>query len=85
MRVLQSAIQNHPQSYSLLHVQCDFLRSKGKTEWALKLAKQAVNQAEDRMGLRDSMDAAYALHHLAHAHNTLSSDDYLQGQNVKSI
>lgn len=45
MRVLQSAIQNHPQSYSLLHVQCDFLRSKGKTEWALKLAKQAVNCA----------------------------------------
>jgi len=45
VRVLQSAIQNHPQSYSLLHVQCDFLRSKGKTEWALKLAKQAVNCA----------------------------------------
>ncbi|GAA5828277.1 hypothetical protein JCM3770_006000 [Rhodotorula araucariae] len=45
VRVLQSAIANHPQSYSLLHVQCDFLRSKGKTEWALKLAKQAVNCA----------------------------------------
>ncbi|KPV77873.1 uncharacterized protein RHOBADRAFT_34088 [Rhodotorula graminis WP1] len=45
VRVLQSAIQNHPQSYSLLHVQCDFLRSKGKTEWALKMAKQAVNCA----------------------------------------
>lgn len=45
VRVLQSAIQNHPQSYALLHVQCDFLLSKGKTEWALKLAKQAVNCA----------------------------------------
>ncbi|GAA6008390.1 uncharacterized protein JCM10292_007656 [Rhodotorula paludigena] len=45
VRVLQSAIQNHPQSYSLLHVQCDFLRSKGKHDWALKLAKQAVNCA----------------------------------------
>ncbi|GAA5965059.1 hypothetical protein JCM21900_000664 [Sporobolomyces salmonicolor] len=45
VRVLQSALQNHPQSYSLLHVQCDFLRSKGKHEWALKLAKQAVNSA----------------------------------------
>ncbi|GAA5845613.1 hypothetical protein JCM11251_007769 [Rhodosporidiobolus azoricus] len=45
VRVLQSALQNHPQSYSLLHVQCDFLRQKGKHDWALKLAKQAVNCA----------------------------------------
>ncbi|GAA5876079.1 hypothetical protein JCM3774_004498 [Rhodotorula dairenensis] len=45
VRVLQSAIQQHPQSYALLHVQCDFLRSKGRTEWALKLAKEAVNCA----------------------------------------
>lgn len=45
VRVLQAALQNHPQSYSLLHVQCDFLRSKDKHEWALKLAKQAVNCA----------------------------------------
>ena len=56
-----------------------------KPRFGLALAKQAINQAEDRMGLRDSMDAAYALHHLAHAHNTLSSDDYLQGQDVKSM
>ena len=34
-----------PQSYLLLHTQCDFLRSKGKNEWALKLARQAVNCA----------------------------------------
>lgn len=45
VRVLQAAVANHPQSYALLHVQCDFLRSKGKLEWALKLAKQAVNCA----------------------------------------
>lgn len=45
VRVLRSALENHPQSYPLLHVQCDFLRSKGKTEWALQLAKQAVNCA----------------------------------------
>lgn len=36
---------SQPLSYALLHVQADFLRSKGKTEWALKLAKQAVNSA----------------------------------------
>lgn len=44
-QVLYRAIQEHPQSYPLLHVQCDFLRQKGKHEWAHKLAKQAVNCA----------------------------------------
>jgi enoyl-CoA hydratase len=53
--------------------------------FALALAKRAVNQAEDRMGLRDTMDAAYALHHLAHAHNQLTSPDHLAGQDVKSM
>ncbi|MCB9531544.1 MAG: enoyl-CoA hydratase [Myxococcales bacterium] len=53
--------------------------------FALALAKRAVNQAEDRMGLRDTMDAAYALHHLAHAHNALTSDDHLRGQDVRSM
>ncbi|KAI8338888.1 Chs5p-Arf1p-binding proteins-domain-containing protein [Chlamydoabsidia padenii] len=32
-----------PMSYSLLHVQIDFLRSKGEYQMALKLAKYAVN------------------------------------------
>ncbi|SCV70070.1 BQ2448_1464 [Microbotryum intermedium] len=45
IKVLQAALKKQPQSYALLHVQCDFLRSKGKGEWALKLAKEAVNCA----------------------------------------
>jgi enoyl-CoA hydratase len=53
--------------------------------FALALAKRAVNQAEDRMGLRDTMDATYALHHLAHAHNQLTSPDHLAGQDVASM
>jgi enoyl-CoA hydratase len=53
--------------------------------FALGLAKKAVNQAEDRMGLRDSMDAAFALHHLAHAHNALTSPDHLGGEDAKSM
>lgn len=40
-----TAMKETPQSYLLLHTQCDFLRSKGKSEWALKLARQAVNCA----------------------------------------
>ncbi len=53
--------------------------------FGLALTKQAINQAEDRMGLRDTMDAAYGLHHLAHAHNALASDDYIGGQTVESM
>lgn len=53
--------------------------------FALALTKKAVNQAEDRMGLRDSIDAAYGLHHLAHAHNALTSPDYLAGQSAQSM
>jgi len=53
--------------------------------FGLALAKRAVNQAEDRMGLRDGMDAAYALHHLAHAHNLLVSPDHLAGEDARSM
>jgi enoyl-CoA hydratase len=53
--------------------------------FGLALAKKAINQAEDRMGLRDVMDATYALHHLAHAHNALTTEDHLGGQDAKSM
>ncbi len=53
--------------------------------FALALAKKAINQAEDRMGLRDVMDATYALHHLAHAHNAITSPDHLAGQNARTM
>ena len=53
--------------------------------FGLALTKMAINQAEDRMGLRDTVDATYGLHHLAHAHNTLASDDYIGGQDVRSM
>ncbi|KAI0777196.1 chaps-domain-containing protein [Trametes elegans] len=45
VQIMASAIKQTPQSYTLLHVQCDFLRAKGKYDWALKLARQAVNCA----------------------------------------
>ena len=53
--------------------------------FGLALAKKAVNQAEDRQGLRDTMDATFGLHHLAHAHNDLTSEDHLQGQDPKQM
>ena len=45
VQIMAAAIKQTPQSYTLLHVQCDFLRAKGNYEWALKLAKHAVNCA----------------------------------------
>ena len=37
--------------------------------FGLALAKRAVNQCEDQMGMRPGMDSVFGLHHLAHAHN----------------
>lgn len=45
VQVMNNAMNESNNSYTLLHVQCEFLRSKGKHEWALKLARQAVNSA----------------------------------------
>lgn len=45
VQIIANAMKETPQSYTLLHAQCDFLRSKGKFEWAVKLARQAVNCA----------------------------------------
>ena len=53
--------------------------------FGLALAKKAINQAEDRMGLRDTMDATYGLHQLAHAHNALTSPDHLAGEDAQSM
>jgi len=53
--------------------------------FGLALVKKAINQAEDRMGLRDTMDATFALHQLAHAHNALTSEDHLAGHDAKSM
>ena len=45
VQVMNHAMNESSHTYTLLHVQCEFLRSKGKNEWALKLARQAVNSA----------------------------------------
>lgn len=40
-----------------------------KPLFALKLAKEAVNAAQDAAGRKGAMDTAFALHQLAHTHN----------------
>ncbi|WP_068830921.1 enoyl-CoA hydratase [Pseudomonas sp. BMS12] len=51
----------------------------------LALAKQAVNNAEDLMGKRATMDMVFGLHHFAHAHNELVSGDRLGGYDAKAM
>jgi enoyl-CoA hydratase len=53
--------------------------------FGLALAKRAVNQAEDQMGLRSGMDSVFGLHHFAHAHNAETSADSLGGMDARSM
>lgn len=51
----------------------------------LALTKQAINHCEDLNGKRAAMDAAFAWHHFAHAHNELVSGDKLGGYDAKAM
>lgn len=53
--------------------------------FGLALAKQAVHQAEEAMGLRTGIDAAFALHQLAHAHNYATTGSAMLGQTVETL
>ena len=53
--------------------------------FGLALAKRAVNQCEDLMGMRAGMDSAFGLHHLAHAHNAEVSGDSLAGLDAHAM
>ena len=54
-------------------------------KFGLALAKKAVNQAEDQMGLHAGIDSVFGLHHLAHAHNAEVGVDSLAGQDARSM
>jgi enoyl-CoA hydratase len=53
--------------------------------FGLALTKMAVNQAEDLMGLRAGVDAAFGLHHVAHSHNAEAGGDALAGHDARSM
>jgi enoyl-CoA hydratase len=53
--------------------------------FGLALAKRAVNQAEDLMGLQAGIDSVFGLHHVAHAHNAEVGSDALGGQDAHSM
>jgi enoyl-CoA hydratase len=53
--------------------------------FGLTLAKKAVNQAEDLMGLHAGLDSVFGLHHFGHAHNAETSADSLAGLDAKAM
>src|SRR6516162_4575303 len=53
--------------------------------FGLALAKRAVNQCEDQMGMRQGMDSVFGLHHMAHAHNAEVQGDSLAGLDARSM
>lgn len=53
--------------------------------FGLALAKRAVNQCEDLMGMRPGMDAVFGLHHVAHAHNAEVSGHSLAGLDARGM
>ncbi len=53
--------------------------------FGLALAKKAVNQSEDLMGMRAGMDSVFGLHHFAHAHNAEIGKDALAGMDARSM
>ena len=56
---MAAAMKQTPQSYTLLHAQCEFLRSKGNYQWALKLARQAVNCAPSEFVTWEKLTEVY--------------------------
>jgi enoyl-CoA hydratase len=53
--------------------------------FGLQLAKYAVNQAEDLMGLDAGITATFALHHLGHSHNVESGDGFIGGMDASAM
>ncbi len=51
----------------------------------LALTKQAINHIEDLQGKRTGMDAAFAWHHFAHSHSSLTSGDAIGGFDAKAM
>jgi enoyl-CoA hydratase len=60
-------------------------RISGMPSFGLSLAKRAVNQCEDLMGMRSGMDSVFGLHHTAHAHNAETGADSLAGMDARSM
>ncbi|KAJ8087664.1 bud site selection protein [Marasmius tenuissimus] len=59
VQIMAQSIKQTPHSYTLLHAQCDLLRSKDKHEWATKLAREAVNCAPSEFVTWEKLTECY--------------------------
>ncbi|KAK7047857.1 bud site selection protein [Paramarasmius palmivorus] len=59
VQIMAQAIKQTPHSYTLLHAQCDLLCSKGKYDWAVKLAREAVNCAPSEFVTWEKLTECY--------------------------
>ncbi|MGE0741162.1 MAG: enoyl-CoA hydratase [Hyphomonadaceae bacterium] len=56
-----------------------------RPRFGLTLTKQAMNFVENIRGKRTSMDALFNMHHLAHAHNQLTTGNLVGGMGAKEM
>ncbi|MFM5931151.1 MAG: enoyl-CoA hydratase [Novosphingobium sp.] len=56
-----------------------------RPRFGLALTKQAINLVEDTRGKRTVMDGVFHMHHLAHAHNQLTTGTLAGGFDAKSM
>lgn len=56
-----------------------------RPRFGLTLTKQAMNFIENMQGKRASMDAIFHMHHLAHAHNQLTTGNLVGGMGAKDM
>lgn len=54
-------------------------------EFGVALAKKAFNFQEERLGKGDTLESAFGMHHLAHAHNQIMSGDSIAGMRAKDM
>jgi enoyl-CoA hydratase len=65
-----------------LELACQIAR---KPSFALMLAKRAVNHSLDLQGQRLAIDAAFAMHHLAHSHNMQLHGQLIDPSGIEEI
>ncbi|PKP99824.1 MAG: enoyl-CoA hydratase [Alphaproteobacteria bacterium HGW-Alphaproteobacteria-13] len=56
-----------------------------RDRFGLALTRQAINFVEDLRGKRQAMDGVFHMHHLAHAHNQLTTGNLVAGMGAKEM
>lgn len=56
-----------------------------RPRFGLALTKQSINFVEDLRGKRQAMDGVFHMHHLAHAHNQLTTGSLSAGMGAKAM